>query len=81
MPVYEYKCEKCNHKYEALVKSDVSATDVSCPACNSTEKRKLFSTFSASVNSDNVSGSDYCAGGNCNLNEAPSCSSGFCGLN
>lgn len=78
MPIFEYKCENCNHKYEALVKTAAAAEDIGCPVCNSTEKKKLFSTFSASVSG---SSADYCPGGNCDSSAPASCTSGFCGLN
>ena len=43
MPIYEYKCEKCNHSFERLVfKSDKNVID--CPKCGDTKKvKKLLS--------------------------------------
>lgn len=45
MPVYEYKCPKCEHKFEELVKHD--APPPACPECGneSTEKQVSISTF------------------------------------
>lgn len=78
MPIFEYKCENCNHKYEILVKTSAADDEIGCPVCKSTEKKKLFSTFAASVSGGS---GDYCQGGNCDLPAPGSCSSGFCGLN
>jgi len=42
MPIYEYQCQSCGHKYEALQKlSDPVLTD--CPACNKPELSKQIS--------------------------------------
>lgn len=43
MPIYEYKCEKCNHSFERLVfKSDNQ--DIDCPKCGDIKKvKKLLS--------------------------------------
>jgi putative FmdB family regulatory protein len=43
MPIYEYNCEHCSHKFDKLV---MSPTDqVKCPLCQGAVK-KLMSTFS-----------------------------------
>ncbi len=81
MPIYEYKCEHCNQKYEALVKNINLTDDIGCPVCKSTKKKKLFSAFTATVSNGMSTSQNSCAGGNCNFDSAPSCSSGFCGLN
>jgi len=42
MPIYEYECEACGHRKEALQKiSDKPLTD--CPECGQDELRKLVS--------------------------------------
>ena len=42
MPIYEYKCEACEHVFEQLVlRSDET---VACPACDSMETQKLMSS-------------------------------------
>jgi putative FmdB family regulatory protein len=45
MPIYDYKCRKCAHRFEQLVKADESPT---CPACGATRLERFF-PFSASV--------------------------------
>lgn len=46
MPIYEYKCEKCNHLFERLVfKGDKK--DINCPKCGDSKKvKKLISSGS-----------------------------------
>lgn len=53
MPIFEYACEACDHKFEKLVFND--RVEVACPACQSLRLRKLFSVF-ASVSSSRDSG-------------------------
>ncbi len=80
MPIFEYKCSECDTKFEVLHKSTAQQDDVSCPKCNSIKNKKLFSSFSSSINSDNYSSSGNCATGQCQT-PVSGCSSGICGLN
>lgn len=42
MPIYEYQCESCNHKFEAIQRvSDPPLVD--CPQCNKAQLKKLIS--------------------------------------
>lgn len=44
MPIYEYRCETCAHKFEQMVK--MSDPIPPCPACGATNARKLVSAAS-----------------------------------
>ncbi len=84
MPLYEYKCLKCNNKFEVLHKSSDNMANVTCPECHSSNSKKLFSTFSAAVSSGSDFSAGSCASGNCSIpegNYSGGCSSGLCGLN
>ena len=72
MPIYEYKCAKCNSVFEALVKSASEKPDA-CPKCGGKKLEKQLSAFSASVSS----GSDAlpCSSGACSPG---ACSTGSC---
>ena len=42
MPIYEYRCQSCNHELEALQKlSDPELTE--CPSCKQPRLQKLIS--------------------------------------
>ncbi|MCI0653823.1 MAG: zinc ribbon domain-containing protein [Methylococcaceae bacterium] len=42
MPIYEYQCESCGHKFEAIQRiSEASLRD--CPECHKPELKKLIS--------------------------------------
>jgi len=45
MPLYEYRCRKCGHRFEELVRFGETP---SCPECSAAEPERLFS-MSASV--------------------------------
>ena len=82
MPIFEYRCEDCNTKYEVLHKSSQNIEDVTCPKCNSKNNKKLLSSFSASMgSSSSFSAGDSCASGTCGLPAPGGCTSGTCGLN
>jgi putative FmdB family regulatory protein len=42
MPIYEYRCGKCHHEFEALVHAGTTPV---CPACDSVSLRKRLSAF------------------------------------
>ncbi|HPU93619.1 MAG TPA: zinc ribbon domain-containing protein [Candidatus Saccharicenans sp.] len=43
MPLYEYICLQCQHRFEALVK--MNQAEVVCPRCQSQQVKKLISSF------------------------------------
>ncbi len=46
MPIYEFACQSCGHRFEELVGSHVGveAAEVACPECGSTEIERLLSS-------------------------------------
>lgn len=72
MPIYEYKCEKCQAEFEQLVKS--SAEKAHCEKCGSKKVEKMLSGFSARVKSTQ---SKSCSVSDC----ASCCPSGSCAHN
>jgi putative FmdB family regulatory protein len=46
VPIYEFVCESCGHRFEELVGSHVGleAGDVVCPECGSDHAERLLST-------------------------------------
>ncbi len=71
MPIYEYACRACDHRFEELVSS--YGTLVACPQCTSGEVEKLLSTFSAARSAapafaaprPSGGGGGGCCGGGC----------------
>lgn len=54
MPLYEYSCKSCGHRFEDLV-SSAASENPPCPACGEKNSEKLLSTFAASTGGVNVS--------------------------
>ena len=66
MPIYEYICENCRHKFQILIRGKESPA---CPKCHGQKLNKLFSTFSALSSSKKASACEsrtpYCPQGAC----------------
>ncbi|MBL8143276.1 MAG: zinc ribbon domain-containing protein [Acidobacteria bacterium] len=46
MPLFEFKCRACGHRFETLVMGQRTPT---CPQCESLDLEKQFSTFGMSA--------------------------------
>lgn len=49
MPLYEYECRRCGHRFEALVLPTSAAPE--CPACQGGDLEQLISLFGVSSES------------------------------
>ena len=45
MPIFEYTCRRCNHRFETIVLSN--AEKINCPECSSVAVQKQLSVFSS----------------------------------
>jgi len=57
MPIYEYKCGKCDHRFDALQKVGEDGKDLKCPKCGADNPTKVFSTFAGGDSSTKSSSS------------------------
>ena len=72
MPLYEYKCKKCNKISEILQRG---SEKVVCPECGGKSLEKQFSVFASGSQSDSV------GGGGMSPSSPGSCSgTGCCGM-
>jgi len=83
MPIYEYRCQSCNHELEALQKlSDPELSD--CPVCGQPNLKKLISPVGFRLKGSGWYETDFKKGGQKNVvkDDAPakdsSASSGTC---
>jgi putative FmdB family regulatory protein len=51
MPLYDYRCRNCGHRFEKLVRSQPGPGVLECPACGQTTALRQLSTF-ATAKSD-----------------------------
>ncbi len=63
MPIYEYRCQECEHQFEILQRIGEGADDLACPRCDRRRLVKQFSTFAAG--GDAETGAAMSAGGGC----------------
>ncbi|HEY7389938.1 MAG TPA: zinc ribbon domain-containing protein [Bryobacteraceae bacterium] len=49
MPIYEYECRQCGHRFEYLVRSTTPAAE--CPSCHRQDLTQLISLSSTSTQS------------------------------
>ncbi len=47
MPIYEFRCRRCGHRFEQLCRMGEDGTSLVCPECGKTDLRRCQSTFSA----------------------------------
>ena len=49
MPLYEYVCEGCDHRYEAMQALSAKPEETLCPKCNTTQSRRIMSSFASKI--------------------------------
>ncbi len=47
MPLYEYCCRSCGHRFEILQRLGENGDGLACPRCGTAEPAKQFSTFAS----------------------------------
>ncbi|MBU0987777.1 MAG: zinc ribbon domain-containing protein [Proteobacteria bacterium] len=77
MPIYEFKCLKCEKFIELLLLSSDEKIELKCPDCNSEELERVLSTSSYSMGAGSGTGSKVgsqtraCSGGSCTTWDIP----------
>ena len=66
MPIYEYKCEDCGHRMEAMQKMSEDALR-DCPECNAPKLKKLISAVAFRLKGSGWYETDFKAGDKKNL--------------
>lgn len=77
MPIYEFKCLKCNECFESLLMNQEEQIELRCPECESEEFERIMSASCHAIGSgsDNSTGatttSRTCSSGSCTTYEIP----------
>ncbi|MCK5728921.1 MAG: zinc ribbon domain-containing protein [Methylococcales bacterium] len=66
MPIYEYQCQSCGHKLEALQKMS-AAVLTDCPACSKSELKKIISAAGFRLKGSGWYETDFKSGSKKNL--------------
>jgi len=68
MPLYEYRCAACDHRFEILQRMGEGSEGLACPRCGERRAERQLSTFAAAT----AGGGESAA--RC---DAPGCGTGF----
>ena len=77
MPIYEFKCSKCQNFFELLVMNSDEEAELKCPECNAKNFERVLSSTNYSVGSgsgkQNGTGPQTrtCSGGSCTTYDIP----------
>jgi len=74
MPIYEFFCKSCDHKFEKLlIRRDA---EVQCPRCDDPDVKRLISvcSFGSSDGTVQVAGTSNCS--SCSATSCSSCGGG-----
>jgi putative FmdB family regulatory protein len=69
MPIFEYRCESCGHKFEAIL---FGAQTPECPQCHTDKLEKQLSTFAVTKGSP-ASPAAGCEQSNCCMMNGGGC--------
>ena len=80
MPIFEYTCDDCGIKFEKLLRRNIDANALECPACGQKHLTTQYSTFAAHASGSKGAAetSGDCGAGMCGTNM---CGGGMCGMN
>ena len=67
MPIYEYRCRACGHRFDHLARS-MAEKSPPCPSCGAKRTVKQPSVFNARVDSPPASS---CSTGSCPTGDCP----------
>jgi putative FmdB family regulatory protein len=62
MPIFEYRCEQCGNKFEAILFGEQKPE---CPNCHTHKLEQQLSTFSVSTRSSAPAAAAGCGQANC----------------
>ena len=77
MPIFEFKCEKCEEFFEILILGGKDEEDVQCPKCQSHAFERVLSTTNYAMTGGGDPGQKAtqttrtCSGGNCTTYNIP----------
>jgi len=77
MPIFEFKCSKCEEFFEVIVMGSDEDTSVGCPKCKSKEFQRVVSTINYAMGNSSSSGKGVqtqereCSGGSCKTYTVP----------
>ena len=80
MPLYEFKCLKCQAYFEMLIMNHDEEVELKCPECKSEEFERIISATNFAMGGSSDPGNKpsattrTCSSGSCTTYEIPGCS-------
>ncbi|HBL37374.1 MAG TPA: hypothetical protein DDZ55_11260 [Firmicutes bacterium] len=71
MPIYEFSCSECKHKFEELCKCNTDS--LPCPKCGGKNTNRLVSSFAVTGDSRTKGSGSSCGCGSCGGGHCSSC--------
>lgn len=77
MPIYEFKCLKCNDIFELLMINKSQSLELKCPKCDSDNLERVLSAAGYTIGSGSgqragaISQARTCPGGSCTTYDIP----------
>ena len=65
MPIYGFKCRRCNNTFEVLFLSGSDKPAISCPVCKSKKAKKMMSVFGGKIGNTSSASCSSCAATSC----------------
>jgi putative FmdB family regulatory protein len=70
MPIFEYRCEACGHRFEAILFGEQTPE---CPKCHTEKLEKQLSTFAVSTGGHTAAPAAGCGQTNCCMMNGGGC--------
>ena len=71
MPLYEYSCRECGHRFEVLQRMGEGGERLTCPRCATPAPERRMSTFAGITGGASSRGESFAGCG------SPACGTGF----
>ncbi|MTI85114.1 MAG: zinc ribbon domain-containing protein [Firmicutes bacterium] len=76
MPIYEFRCQKCEHRFEKLCSMGEDGKNLNCPECGASNPNRVMSAFRA----QGSKGEENSGGASSRCGSCSSSNCGSCGL-
>lgn len=76
MPIYEFKCLKCNDVFEILIRNEDESINLKCPGCHAKDLERVLSATRYSIGGgqaapQSISQTRTCSSGSCTTYNIP----------
>jgi len=74
VPIYEFRCQKCGHRFEKLCAMGEDGKNLKCPECGTSKPNRIMSAFRAKGGGKEENSGGATSGcGSCTSSNCSSC--------